>query len=163
MNYGTPFWRDPDPMGRQQPRMTVPTMPGGLPGRVIQNPNEIVPGEVEMNGKVSLFPMADYSSIIAKCWNQYGTIDTVRYIPEPQQQQPAMLPQGQQNQMPNQNQPQMQEPQVIYQQMPDETQKELLTRLTNIEQCLAQVMQAQMNSQQTQSLQSQENKKGGKT
>lgn len=160
MNYGMPFWRESDPRGRQgmggyqsQPS----PMPGGLPGRVIQNPNEIVPGEVEMSGKVSLFPMADYSSIIAKCWNQYGTIDTVRYIPEPQQQQPAMLPQTQQNQ------PQMQEPQVVYQQIPDETQKELLARLTNIEQYLTQVMQAQMNTQQTQSLQPQDNKKGGKT
>lgn len=167
MNYdnSAPFWRNADPRVSAG-RMGMPgydsrgsVMPGGLPGRVIQNPNDITPGEVDMNGKVSLFPMADYSCIIAKCWNQYGSIDTVRYIPEPQQNQPpAMLPQGQQQTM--------QEPQVIYQQVPDETQKELLTRLTNIEQYLTQVMQAQMANQQNQSLvqqpQTQDNKKGGK-
>lgn len=71
------------------PMNSVQTNPGfvrqpptAIPGRVIQNPNEITAEDVPMNGTVSLFPAADYSYIIAKQWNQNGTIDSIRYIPE---------------------------------------------------------------------------------
>lgn len=53
----------------------------GLTGRVIQTENEITPNEVAMDGSVSLFPLGDYSAIIAKQWNANGTISTVKYVP----------------------------------------------------------------------------------
>lgn len=58
----------------------------GLPGRVIANANDIRPGDVPMDGSVSLFPTSDYTSIYAKAWGADGTIQTIRYIPEPSNQ-----------------------------------------------------------------------------
>lgn len=53
-----------------------------LAGRVVQNETEITPQEVAMDGSISLFPLADYSTIIAKQWNSDGTIKTLRFVPE---------------------------------------------------------------------------------
>lgn len=53
----------------------------GLTGRIIQTENEITPNEVAMDGSVSLFPLVDYSAIIAKQWNANGTISTIKYVP----------------------------------------------------------------------------------
>lgn len=81
-------WQQPQP-GWNQPPMQNPQqfnrpIPSSIPGRIVQNPMEITPEEVPMNGTVSLFPSTDYSYIIAKQWNQNGTIDTLRFVPEPQ-------------------------------------------------------------------------------
>lgn len=72
----------------QQSTQSVTRMAGmsGLSGRMVNNPSEITPQEVTMDGTVSFFPQADYSCIYAKAWNPDGTIRTVRYIPEPQDQ-----------------------------------------------------------------------------
>lgn len=56
-----------------------------LAGRIIRNPNEIMASEVPMDGRISLFPMEDYSSIYAKTWGPDGTIRAVRYVPEAQE------------------------------------------------------------------------------
>lgn len=53
-----------------------------LAGRVVQNEQEITPQEVAMDGSISLFPLSDYSTIIAKQWNSDGTIKTLRFVPE---------------------------------------------------------------------------------
>lgn len=53
-----------------------------LAGRVVQNEQEITPQEVAMDGSISLFPLGDYSCIIAKQWNSDGTIKTLRFVPE---------------------------------------------------------------------------------
>lgn len=53
-----------------------------VPARIINDPKEIMPNEVPMDGSVSLFPTADYSCVYAKAWNANGMIDTVKYIPE---------------------------------------------------------------------------------
>lgn len=57
------------------------SMTSNLTGRIIQNENEITPNEVAMDGSVSLFPLGDYSAIIAKQWNANGTISTIKYVP----------------------------------------------------------------------------------
>ena len=54
-----------------------------IPGRTINDPGEVTPQEVPMDGSVSLFPKNDYSCIYAKTWNKDGTIATIRFIPEP--------------------------------------------------------------------------------
>lgn len=58
-----------------------------IPGRLVNNLDEITPQEVPMDGSVSLFPQQDYSAIYAKTWTKDGTIATVKFIPE----QPASV------------------------------------------------------------------------
>lgn len=60
-----------------------------IPGRLVNNLDEITPQEVPMDGSVSLFPQNDYSAIYAKTWTKDGTIATVKFVPE----QPHMEPQ----------------------------------------------------------------------
>lgn len=59
-----------------------------VPARIINDPKEIMPNEVPMDGSVSLFPTADYSCVYAKAWNANGMIDTVKYVPEKPETQP---------------------------------------------------------------------------
>lgn len=73
-------WSQP-PQMMQQP-FPMPQQAPSLPGRVVQNPNDIRPNEVAMDGNVTYFPMSDYSCIFAKQWKADGTIETVRYVPE---------------------------------------------------------------------------------
>ena len=54
----------------------------GINGRYVQNPNEIRPGEIPMDGTVSFFPLSDNSAIIGKMWDQNGNIKEVRYLPD---------------------------------------------------------------------------------
>ena len=49
-------------------------------GRVVKNEEEITPNEVSMDGSISIFPLSDYSCIIAKQWNSDGTIKTLKFI-----------------------------------------------------------------------------------
>lgn len=64
-----------------------------IPGRPVNNLDEITPQEVPMDGSVSLFPQNDYSAIYAKTWTKDGTIATVKYIPEqPQTAAPQKSP-----------------------------------------------------------------------
>lgn len=61
-----------------------------VPARIINDPKEIMPNEVPMDGSVSLFPTADYSCVYAKAWNANGMIDTVKYVPEKPETQPTV-------------------------------------------------------------------------
>lgn len=64
-----------------------------IPGRLVNNLDEITPQEVPMDGSVSLFPQNDYSAIYAKTWTKDGTIATVKYVPEqPQATTPQKSP-----------------------------------------------------------------------
>lgn len=65
-------WQNP-----QQP--VVPP----LNGRIIQNPNDVVPNDVRMDGSCSFFPVQDGSEIYVMRWSQDGSrIERMRYIPE---------------------------------------------------------------------------------
>lgn len=59
-----------------------------IPGRLVNNLDEITPQEVPMDGSVSLFPQNDYSAIYAKTWTKDGTIATVKFVPEQPQMEP---------------------------------------------------------------------------
>lgn len=64
-----------------------------IPGRIVNNLDDITPQEVPMDGSVSLFPQNDYSAIYAKTWTKDGTIATVKYVPEqPQAATPQKSP-----------------------------------------------------------------------
>lgn len=80
----------------QQPQMATqqPQTPS-LVGRIVTANDQIPPAEIPSNGTPAYFPMQDGSAILVKVWNGNGTINTVRYIPEPAQ--PAPQPQPQDN------------------------------------------------------------------
>lgn len=67
-------------------RPTTYQQPNYISSRMIKSLDEITPQEVPMDGSVSLFPMEDYSCVYAKAWNRDGTIRTVKYIPEKQEE-----------------------------------------------------------------------------
>ena len=74
------------PMQPATPQM--PTAPQ-LVGRRVNANDQIPPSEIPSDGSPAYFPMEDGSAILVKVWTGNGTIQTVRYIPEPvQPQQP---------------------------------------------------------------------------
>lgn len=75
------------PANQPNPFFNQPNRFQSIPGRLVNNLDEITPQEVPMDGSVSLFPQADYSAIYAKTWTKDGTIATVKFIPE----QPQMV------------------------------------------------------------------------
>ena len=62
---------------QQQPQNSMPT----VRGRFINREEDITPAEVAMDGQVSLFPLADYSCIVAKLWDSNGQMQTFRFVP----------------------------------------------------------------------------------
>lgn len=115
MNAPNNYWRPPQnsqPANYQQPTPYQPTNnwesqpytnasqspvanwnrpvflpPSSVPGRVVNHPQEIRPNEVPMDGTVAMFPLSDYSCIYLKAWGADGNIQTLRFIPEPVQQE----------------------------------------------------------------------------
>lgn len=98
--YNPPAWANPQQQQwtNPQPNPTPPPQsqfynaplipqPRTVPCRVVNNPADITPSEIPMDGRVSLFLSSDNSYIIAKQWNQNGLIDTAIYRPEIQNQQ----------------------------------------------------------------------------
>lgn len=71
-----------DAMQGQSPNVNVP-----FTGRFVENPKEIMPNEVPMDGRIGIFPSRDLSTITVKAWNANGTIMNVRYILDPSQVQ----------------------------------------------------------------------------
>lgn len=78
-NYGAAPMQAPNNYQMNRPMQNAPV---GLNGKPIQRPEEITPNDVMMDGSISYFPAQDGSCIYAKSWNQNGSIDTIRYIPE---------------------------------------------------------------------------------
>lgn len=101
-NYNPPPPTPPQNAGRQLSRYMPQsdTPPSVIAGRMIENPNDITPDEVPMNGSLSVFPMSDLSCIYAKGWTDKG-IATVRYVPEKQiiEQRAPNLPSDFQNEI----------------------------------------------------------------
>lgn len=55
-----------------------------IPGRPVNNINEVMASEVPMDGSSSIFPLNDGSEIYVKTWNSDGTIKTSKYVLEDQ-------------------------------------------------------------------------------
>lgn len=51
-------------------------------GKIVQNESQITPNDVPMDGTIALFPLQDFSKIIAKQWTPNGLIQTLEYSPE---------------------------------------------------------------------------------
>lgn len=80
------------PQTYQNPYVQQPNHFQSIPGRLVNNLDEITPQEVPMDGSVSLFPQNDYSAIYAKTWTKDGTIATVKFVPEQPQMEPQKSP-----------------------------------------------------------------------
>lgn len=80
------------PQTYQNPYVQQPNRFQSIPGRLVNNLDEITPQEVPMDGSVSLFPQNDYSAIYAKTWTKDGTIATVKFVPEQPQMEPQKSP-----------------------------------------------------------------------
>lgn len=50
-------------------------------GKIIQNESQITPNDVPMDGTIAIFPLQDFSRIIAKQWTPNGLIQTLEYLP----------------------------------------------------------------------------------
>ena len=50
-------------------------------GKIVQNESQITPNDVPMDGTIALFPLQDFSRIIAKQWTPNGLIQTLEYLP----------------------------------------------------------------------------------
>lgn len=50
-------------------------------GKVVQNESQITPNDVPMDGTIAMFPLQDFSKIIAKQWTPNGLIQTLEYLP----------------------------------------------------------------------------------
>lgn len=50
-------------------------------GKIVQNESQITPNDVPMDGTIALFPLQDFSKIIAKQWTPNGLIQTLEYLP----------------------------------------------------------------------------------
>lgn len=66
-----------DSIGQNQ---QTPNTPQSIFGHIVNNESEIKPNEVPMDGSIALFPLSDFTSIIAKQWSQDGTIKTLKFI-----------------------------------------------------------------------------------
>lgn len=62
-----------------------------LPGRKISSIEEVSPNEIPMDGQPIIFPCHDWNTIYAKAWNQDGTMETVKYVPETSNQYDYIL------------------------------------------------------------------------
>lgn len=74
------------PIQNQRPQMpqtevSPQSRPVTLGGRIINDPAEIMPSEIPMDGTPTLFLSQDYSKIYVKAWSADGTIKTFVYSP----------------------------------------------------------------------------------
>lgn len=86
-NWNRPVFTGTNPNYIQQPssnlqNMSQPTPIPSLMGRMVNNPQEIRPNEIPMDGNVSFFPSTDGSYIYAKFWGPDGNIQTRVFVPE---------------------------------------------------------------------------------
>lgn len=94
-------------------------------GFYVNDPSEIRPGDVPMDGSICFFPASNLSSITIKQWNSMGQLDTMVFVPAPNQvpQTPPQIQQTQ-NQTPQIQQIQAQ-PVQSTQQSQDQTTNDL--------------------------------------
>lgn len=55
-----------------------------IPGRPVNNPKDIVIGDIPLDGGIAIFPKEDGQAIYVKSRNDMGGVDTKIYIPAPE-------------------------------------------------------------------------------
>ena len=79
----TPF----QPMTVQQQAQPQPQIVQ-ISGRMVNSADDILPNEVQMDGRNYYFPSFDGSCIYVKVWNKNGKLDMVKYVPDTVEQTP---------------------------------------------------------------------------
>lgn len=89
--YQPQFGIQPQYPTMQQPLIAQPQVAprSGISGRIVDNIEDVTANEVPLDGSVALFPSSNGSQIFAKAWNGNGTISTVRYVPDVDEQKDA--------------------------------------------------------------------------
>lgn len=59
-----------------------------ISGRMVNSADDIMPSEVQMDGRNYYFPSADGSCIYVKSWNKNGKLDMVKYVLDTVEQTP---------------------------------------------------------------------------
>lgn len=59
-----------------------------ISGRMVNSADDILPNEVQMDGRNYYFPSFDGSCIYVKTWNKNGKLDMVKYVPDTVEQTP---------------------------------------------------------------------------
>lgn len=83
----TPF----QPMTAQQQNVQQPQPQPQLvqiSGRMVNSADDILPSEVQMDGRNYYFPSADGSCIYVKSWNKNGELTMVKYVLDTVEQTP---------------------------------------------------------------------------
>lgn len=89
--------RMPDwwPRTQQQSPPQQQNRPAAIQGKWIGSPNDVVPMDVPQNGSIAIFPQEDLNVIFVKKWESNGTITTIPYIPNIQQEPQGPTPEQQ--------------------------------------------------------------------
>lgn len=78
------------------PRSTIGYEPAPkLPGFFVEREDEIMAGDVPMDGSISYFPSRDLTHIYVRQWSQQGVLERLTYAivrPEQEQQQRSQIP-----------------------------------------------------------------------
>lgn len=75
-----------------QPVQTAPALPlRGIAGRLVNDASEITVNEVPTDGSIAMFPKNDGTCIYTKQWNSDGTIKTICFVPEDNNEIPQEL------------------------------------------------------------------------
>lgn len=69
----------PPPKPSPTPVLRAPTYPP-INGRTITTEQEITPRDIPMDGSVTYFPLADFSAIIGKYWDDTGTLRKMCFV-----------------------------------------------------------------------------------
>ena len=84
----TPVYQDPrftQQYGyfQSQPMMAQQQIPSNyVRAKTINSPDEIMPGDIPMDGSVSFFIMNDHSAIFGKYWDKSGTLQPIKFVRE---------------------------------------------------------------------------------
>lgn len=89
-NMGYPMYNNGMPMNQpvfrtQMPQVQpMPVQPNYsvIPGRIVNNPDEIRPNEVPNDGSIAVFPLNDGSAVYLKYFTGEGRINTVKFTVE---------------------------------------------------------------------------------
>lgn len=75
-------------LARYSNNQSQQNIPSAIPGRMVEQPEEIKAQEIPMDGTLALFPRRDLSCIYAYQWVT-DHVESVRYIPDVQQKPTA--------------------------------------------------------------------------
>lgn len=83
--YGQPQQMQQQPMmnqNQQQFQQNNQQQAPSLLPRIVDKPEDIAPNEVPQDGQIYLFPLKDYSQIVAKVWDSNAMLHTYIFVQE---------------------------------------------------------------------------------